>query len=157
MQLATCMEDIDNNDVESFVRKFIEATAAKGSLTSLKDADIDHEELLYVLRDMLSAGEDTSSTTIQWVLLSLANHPEVQMKLHEEVDAVVGADRLPSLEDESNMPYTQAVILETLRRYTLVPLSQFHATLSDTQLGDYIIPAGTVVSIVMQNFIVYFS
>ena len=39
---------------------------------------------------MLSAGTDTSRTTLNWVILLVAAHPEVQEKMQKEIDDVVG-------------------------------------------------------------------
>ena len=93
------------------------------------------------------AGDDTSSTTLRWILLHLVNHPDIQSRLQREVDTVVGNDRLPSLADEINMPFTQAFILETMRRHTLAPLAVFHSTVCDTQVGDFFVPMGAMVSL----------
>ena len=42
-------------------------------------------------------------------------HPEVQLKAREELDRVVGLDRLPSFEDEPDLPYITAVLKEVFR------------------------------------------
>ncbi len=132
-------EQDDIND--SFIRQFIKSTPT--------GEDYDRDELLQTARDLFQAGDDTSSTTLRWVLFHLANHPEVQSRLQSELDSVVGFDRLPSLADEVNMPYTQAFILETMRRRTLVPLSLFRRTMCDTQVGHHFVPAETMVNIVL--------
>ena len=49
-------------------------------------------------------------------------HPEVQRKAQEELDAVVGTDRLPSLVDRENLPYVESVMKETLRWHPVTPL-----------------------------------
>jgi cytochrome P450 len=114
-------------------------------LTSLADVEFDREDLIFLVRDFLAAGDDTSASTLLWAFTSLANNPDVQIRLQTEIDDVVGRDRQPLLEDESKMPYTQAVILETLRLHSPVPLSLLRATTCDTVLGDYFIPARTTV------------
>jgi len=111
----------------------------------IADVDFDLEDLMISVRDFLIAGDDTSSTTLRMALLSLANHPETQTRMQGEIDSVVGRDRLPSLNDESNLPFSQAVILETMRRYTLIPLSLPRTTTCDTQLGNLFLPANTTV------------
>jgi len=129
-------EQDDAND--SFVRQFIRSTPT--------GEECDYDELVRTAYDLILAGDDTSSTTLRWILFHLANHPNVQSRLQEEVDSVVGCDRLPSLADEANMPYIQAFILETMRRRTLAPLSVFRATVCDTQVGDYFVPRGAMAS-----------
>ena len=59
-------------------------------------------------------------------------HPEAQAKAFEEVDRVIGQDRLPTLEDLDNLPYIEALMKETLRWSPPFPISEllmhhFHA------------------------------
>jgi len=144
-------QDKDNQDEsnDSFVRQFLKSTLTE-------EDQYDRDELLQTVRDLFMAGDDTSSTTLRWILLSLANHPDVQNRLQKEVDTVVGCDRLPSLDDEVHMPYIQAFILETMRLHTLVPLSLFHKTLCDTQVKEYFVPVGATVSVVTPAGLCYY-
>ena len=70
------------------------------------------------------------------LLAALANNPEVQRKGREEVDSVVGLDRLPVIEDRDSMPYVHAIVKEVQRWYTTVPLgtlwSHFKLWISDS-------------------------
>ena len=52
-------------------------------------------------------------------------HPEVQRKAQEEIDRVVGTDRLPSLEDLPNLPYTAALAKEVLRWNCVAPIGGY--------------------------------
>lgn len=54
--------------------------------------------------------------------LMMVLYPEVQKKVQDELDRVVGTERLPSLEDRGNLPYTDAVLKETLRLNPVAPL-----------------------------------
>jgi len=63
--------------------------------------DYDHEQLLFTVRDLMTAGMETTSTTIRWAIVLLTNHSSVQERLHEEIDSVVGSHRMPSLDDRS--------------------------------------------------------
>jgi cytochrome P450 len=146
-QLTATLSVNADDRIESFAKRYIESTATDTKKTLLKDADFDREELAYILRDLFGAGEETVSTTLRWVFLVLANHPCVQTRLQKEVDDVIGTDRQPSLNDQSNMPYTQAVILETMRRHTLAPLSILRETTCDTRVDGYFIPKDTTVRI----------
>jgi cytochrome P450 len=161
------LADIDNGSGdESFVNQFILASKAPPERSTVDDISVEksngksdgaaektkrtllsRDELLFTVRDFIVAGTDTSLHTQRWLMGELANHPHVQASLHEEIDRVVGRDRQPSLDDEASMPYTQAVILEIMRRRTLVPRALLHRTLCNTSIGDLFIPANTMVNI----------
>jgi cytochrome P450 len=137
----------DRERGDSFVKRFAQLTADEGSTTSPNEVLFDREELLFTLRDLFGGGRETVSDTIKWALIELANHPEEQSRMRKEVDDVVGIDRLPSLDDESKMPYTQAVVLETFRRHPVAPLAIPHSTSCDTHLGDCFVPKDTMVRV----------
>ena len=60
-------------------------------------------------------------------------YPEVQIKVQEELDRVVGQDRFPTLADRPYLPYTNAVVKEILRWHTIGPIcAQSNITLADT-------------------------
>jgi cytochrome P450 len=59
---------------------------------------------------------------IQTFFLAMSLHPEVLAKAQEELDTVVGRNRLPALEDRPNLPYIEAILTE-LARYELVTRS----------------------------------
>ncbi|XP_046326946.2 steroid 17-alpha-hydroxylase/17,20 lyase-like [Haliotis rufescens] len=99
------------------------------------------------LSDIFSAGMDTSRFTLLWTLLELAQHPDIQDKLHTEVDRALGARHFPSVSDRSSLPYTDAVLHESMRFHTVVPSGLPHKTLCDTKVGGYDIPKGTTVFI----------
>src|SRR6218665_2740884 len=119
----------------TFVRRFIE----------IQGPGYDRQDLLYILRDLCLASADTVTTTLMWVIVELANHPETQDRLQREIDDVVPKDRLPSLDDKPNLPYTEAVILEVMRRRTFVPFYIPHATLKDAEVLGCYIPKGCMV------------
>jgi cytochrome P450 len=128
------MAEADGKDV-SFVSYF----------RDMEGPDYDRTELLYLVRDFIMAGTETSAITIKWALVLLANHQDVQDRLHQEIDSVVDRRRLPSLDDRPNLPYVEAAILELMRCKTIAPLALLHETTCDTQVCGYHIPAGTVV------------
>ena len=90
------------------------------------------------------AGTDTSSFQILWVLVYLLRHPQVMRKVRNEIDEVVGRDRLPTMDDQTDMPFTQAVINECMRLCAPVPMGVMHAASDDTTLMGYTIPKGTL-------------
>lgn len=61
-------------------------------------------------------------------------------KVQQEIERVMGRERSPSLQDQGAMPYTEAVLHETLRFLDLIPLGFIRRAKRDTQLGGFIIP-----------------
>jgi cytochrome P450 len=62
------------------------------------------------------AGHETTAGTMTWVWLLLAQHPDVEAKLHAELARVLGG-RTPTIDDLPNLPYTEQIIKEALRLY----------------------------------------
>jgi cytochrome P450 len=71
----------------------------------------------------------------------VANHPEVQSKIHKELDAVCG-NRFPTLEDEKNLPYLNAVLKESMRIAPVASILIRKAS-TDLKFKGYTIPQGT--------------
>ncbi|XP_058448438.1 cytochrome P450 4C1-like [Malaya genurostris] len=92
-------------------------------------------------------GHDTTSAGMSWALFLLGLHPDVQDKVHQEIDSIfAGSDRPATMKDLNEMKLLDRCLKETLRLYPSVSL--FGRTLSeDVTLGGYHIPAGTLVGI----------
>ena len=140
-------EQGEKND--SFVRRWIESKATGGPVTSLSSVKYDPDELLISVTELFGAGEDTIASSLIWMFVHLANNPDLQTRLHEELESVLGHERMPLLDDEPKLPYLQAVILELLRHSSIAPLALWHETTCDTQVEDYFIGQNTLVSIIV--------
>ncbi|CAL1395942.1 unnamed protein product [Linum trigynum] len=93
---------------------------------------------------MITAGTDTSATTIEWAMSLLLNHPNILNKARAELDVVVGNNRLVEESDYAKLPYLQNIINETLRLYPAAPLLVPHYSSEDCTIGGYHIPKGTM-------------
>lgn len=71
----------------------------------------------------------------------------MQVRLQQEVDKVVDRSRLPSIEDQLELPYVMAFIYEVMRFTSFVPLTIPHSTTTDTSIMGYTIPKNTVIFI----------
>ncbi|XP_052028269.1 cytochrome P450 2C44 isoform X2 [Apodemus sylvaticus] len=108
-------------------------------------SDFDLENLASCGSNLFTAGTETTSTTLRFGLLLLLKYPEVQAKVQEELDRVIGRHQAPSMKDKMRLPYTDAVLHEIQRYITLLPSSLPHAVVRDTKFRHYVIPKGTAV------------
>lgn len=72
-------------------------------------------------------------------------HPEVIEKARQEIDSVVGADRLPTFKDRASLPYVEAVMSEVWRWSCPVPLGLPHSLMEDDVYKDKCIPKGSII------------
>lgn len=98
------------------------------------------EQINDELVSLLIAGTETTSTTLVWIFYELARRPEMERRVREEIDTVLGG-RQAGYEDMASLPYTQQVIKEALRYYA-VPFLMRRAT-TDVDLGEWHVPAGS--------------
>ncbi|CAL7933607.1 unnamed protein product [Xylocopa violacea] len=101
-------------------------------------------QLLAICVDLFIAGSETTSKALGFCFLYLVLYPNVQKKAHEEIDRVIGRNRLPTLEDRARMTYTNAVVLESIRMFMGRTLNVPHRALRDTTILGYKIPKNTM-------------
>jgi len=88
------------------------------------------------------AAADTTLASISSFTLSMVLNPDVQAKGQEEIDRVVGTDRLPTFEDRLSLPYVEAIYREVMRLHPPVPLGLEHSLIEDDFYLGYHIPKG---------------
>ncbi|XP_075895311.1 cytochrome P450 2J2-like [Nelusetta ayraudi] len=109
------------------------------------DSGFEMANLSICTMDLFGAGTETTSTTLNWGLLYMISYPQIQEKIHAEIDAVIGSSRQPCLSDRENMPYTNAVIHEIQRMGNIIPLNVARVASKDTKMDEYTIPKGSMV------------
>jgi cytochrome P450 len=76
--------------------------------------------------------------------LAMVLHPEVQLKAREEIDGVVGDNRLPTVQDRKHLPYVEAVLKEVFRFHPIAPMGLPHLVTEDDVYEGHLIPKGAM-------------
>nr|XP_014718456.2 cytochrome P450 2D14-like [Equus asinus] len=116
-----------------------EVEKAKGN----PESSFNDDNLRLVVADLFFAGMVTTSTTLAWALLLMILHPDVQRRVQQEVDEVIGQARRPEMGDQAHMPFTMAVVHEVQRFADITPLGVPHMTSRDIEVQGFLIPKGT--------------
>uniref|UniRef100_A0A8C0XKY1 Uncharacterized protein n=1 Tax=Castor canadensis TaxID=51338 RepID=A0A8C0XKY1_CASCN len=116
-----------------------EVEKAKGN----PESSFNNENLRMVVGDLFAAGMVTTSTTLAWALLLMTLHPDVQRRVQQEIDEVIGQVRRPEMGDQARMPFTNAVIHEVQRFADITPFGVPHMTSRDVEIQGFLIPKGT--------------
>ncbi|OMP08643.1 Cytochrome P450 [Corchorus olitorius] len=117
-----------------------------------KLSDSDMIAVLWVSFYSLSIqqGTDTVAVLIEWILARIVLHPDVQSRVHDELDKVVGRSRAVDESDLMNMVYLSALIKEVLRLHPPGPLlSWARLAITDTTIDGYHVPQGTTAMVNM--------
>ncbi|XAR68564.1 3,9-dihydroxypterocarpan 6A-monooxygenase [Bertholletia excelsa] len=109
----------------------------KGSETRLTK-----ENIKAFIMDVFFGGTDTSAITMEWALAELINHPNLMEKAQQEIDTVVGKNRLVEESDIPKLSYLQAIVKETLRLHPASPIINRQSCEASTVMG-YHVPART--------------
>ncbi len=125
--------DVDTGDLLSMLLRVQDEDGSRMTDKQLRDEVVN----LYI------AGHETVALTLAYTWLLLAEHPDVEVKLHEELERVL-AGRAPTMDDLQSLPYTEQVVTEAMRLYPPV-WGIFRDCKVADEIGGYPITPGTVV------------
>ena len=105
------------------------------------------EQAAYLSGSLLEAGSDTTSSIIVGFIQAMLLFPHVQKRGNEEIDRVIGSDRMPTMDDANDLPYVHAIVKESIRWMPTTIMAAPHAVLQDDLYMGYRVPAGATVLI----------
>lgn len=129
------------------------ATAERTDLVSMLLSAADPEtgrtmtdmEIVDNLMTFITAGHETTALGLAWTFDLLARHPEIEEKVLNEIDGMTEGEDL-TVDHISKLAYTRQVFSEAMRLYPPAPVIT-RTALQDFRLGEYLIPAGTVLMV----------
>jgi cytochrome P450 len=114
---------------------------------AMSDRQIRDEALI-----LFAAGHETTANALSWTWYLVSTHPEVEKKIHEEVDSVLDKGNPPAFADVPRLPYITNVLTEGMRLYPPAWILTRQAV-RDCTIGDYIVPAET--DVLMSQYVLH--
>ncbi|EXJ70408.1 uncharacterized protein A1O5_06476 [Cladophialophora psammophila CBS 110553] len=114
-------------------------------LLAQQSENLSDEAVGYIVGSLLEGGSDTTSSTMYAFMLAMIVFQDVQKKAQEEIDNVVGPDRLPNVDDYSKLPYIRCCVKETLRWMPTVIMGVPHSVTKDDTYNGWKIPKGSTI------------
>jgi cytochrome P450 len=169
-------QDSDNKGYDDLLSKLMEAQdssptntaspsssrggAGSGAAQTTSNGKMSDKQVRDEVMTIFIAGHETTSNALTWTFYLLSQNPDVEKKLYDEIDSVLGsadgnggvAGRIPTAEDIPKLPYTEKVLRESMRLYPPVWTMGRYVE-SDYQVGEYTIPSGS--SILMSQYVMH--
>ncbi|CAN6238103.1 unnamed protein product [Urochloa humidicola] len=115
-------------------------------LDLLSTGEMARDDAVALMFDILIAGGDPMSTTVEWALAELLHNPSIMSKVRAEMGASLGCKQAIEEADVMRLPYLQAVVKETQRLHPVSPLALPHKAIEDgVEIGGYVVPKGCTV------------
>lgn len=128
----------NGNHRSSFISNVIEHSPELSLGYSLDEND----DIKATVASLYVAGAETTSSALSAFILAMVMFPDMQHRAQEEIDRIIGTDRLPKFKDRENLPYIEGIIKEIHRWHTVTPMGLPHVSNSDLVYDGYYIPQG---------------
>ncbi|CAL8116967.1 unnamed protein product [Orchesella dallaii] len=140
----TIKEHRDSGTYKTSPQSFVDVFLEKIDKHSIDPAThFNDDQLRMTLIDLFQAGAETTSKTLSFGLLYMLLHQEVQEKVQKEIDSVIPKGSPLFIAMKTELPYTNAAILETLRYSTVVPFPPMRKAAEDFYFRGYFIKKNT--------------
>ncbi|KDR67210.1 hypothetical protein GALMADRAFT_258606 [Galerina marginata CBS 339.88] len=145
-------EEMQRIPMEFVKKRVSEGTAVPSLLSTFLEkknsygaSDQEEKLLKDVAYTVYGAASDTTIAATATFFHLMTVNPEIQKKAHQELDNVIGSDRLPYFADRSSLPYIEAIYREVMRWRPPVVLGVPHRSTEDDYYKGYFIPKGTTI------------
>jgi cytochrome P450 len=133
MALANGSTEKQGDFLDSLLELISTGKLARGSLTT-------------ILFDVIAAGSDTVSVTVEWAMAELLRNQSVMAKARAEIQSALGGKVAVDETDAVNLPYLLAVVKEVMRLHPVAPILLPHRAVEDgVEIGSYDVPKGSTV------------
>ena len=134
-------DTMDDKDIRDIADAFLQIAS------NVENFPSDHSAYRFsqTVQDLMGGSESTMSSVLSWGVHLLSSLPDVQERAQEEIDHVIGRERLPEVSDRRSMPYMEATIWEILRYGCILPISLPHCTAKTIDFAGYTIPKDTTI------------
>ncbi|KAJ3512409.1 hypothetical protein NLJ89_g3543 [Agrocybe chaxingu] len=147
--LVSRFRDVPFRDVQEMRTEGLASPSFVSAALDQLPVSENNEEQHRIIKDVAGiifiGGSGTMGSALHTFFLAMTLFSDTQAKAQEELDRVVGQDRLPSFDDEPNLPYLSALIKEVIRWRAVGPLGLPHVLEKDDVYNGYFIPAQSVV------------
>jgi cytochrome P450 len=162
-------QESDNNHYDDLLSRLLEAQDSNlagpaphssGGAQSSSNGKMSDKQVRDEVMTIFIAGHETTANALTWTFYLLSQYPDVEKKLHDEIDSVLGTidengndvSKIPTAEDIPKLQYTEKVLRESMRLYPPVWTMGRYVE-NDYHVGEYTIPAGS--SILMSQYVMH--
>jgi cytochrome P450 len=161
-------EESDNNGYDDLLSRLLEAQdsnltgpASPDSAQSSSNGKMSDKQVRDEVMTIFIAGHETTANALTWTFYLLSQYPDVEKKLHDEIDSILGGinrknghgiTKIPTADDVPKLQYTEKVLRESMRLYPPVWTMGRYVE-NDYHVGQYTIPAGS--SILMSQYVMH--
>ncbi|XP_046550886.1 cytochrome P450 2D19-like [Haliotis rubra] len=138
-EIRSRKENFKEDQTGSVIDVFIKDQRQNPDVPSYSDGDV-----AVCLEECIIGGAPSVALTVDWALLYMLEHPDVQARCQQEIDKVCGKSRQVKFSDIDKLPYVSATVFEVQRLANVVPVSLPHCAVDDMDIFGFHIPKGTI-------------
>ncbi|XP_022640528.1 isoleucine N-monooxygenase 2-like [Vigna radiata var. radiata] len=132
-------EEEEHVDSIFVLLRYLYAFSISDYISCLRKLDLDGHQK----NEIMIATVDNPSNAFEWALAEMINQPNLLERAIDELDSVVGKERLVQESDIPKLNYVKACAREAFRLHPMAPFNPPHVSMSGTTVGNYFIPKGS--------------